>query len=197
MAAPVKITEEAILDAALELIRAEGSGALKARALAKVLGCSTQPIFRVYASMEALRRAVLERAHALYRRQVEAASGPGSTYPPYKARGMAYIAFAGEEPRLFRLLFMRDRAGEADSPENGDWPKDTALAGAGTGLAGPEAELFHLEMWAAVHGVAVMRATGYLDLDEPTVSRILTDVFLGTKQRWEEKSLPLEGRAVL
>ncbi len=186
MPAPIKFSKDAILDAALELVRAGGPEALNARALAGALGCSTQPIFRVFASMEALRRAVLERAHALYRRQVEAASGPGSPYPPYKARGMAYIAFAREEPQLFRLLFMRGRAGETESPENGDWPKDTALAGTWTGLAGSEAELFHLEMWAAVHGLAVMRATGYLDLDEPTVSRILTDVFLGTKQRWEE-----------
>lgn len=187
MAAPVKISEDAILDAALELVRAGGPEALNARALARALGCSTQPIFRVFSSMEALRRAVLERAHALYRRRVEEASGPGSPYPPYKARGMAYIAFAGDEPQLFRLLFMRGRAGETDSPENGDWPKDTALAGAGTGLAGPEAELFHLEMWAAVHGIAVMRATGYLDLEEAVVSRMLSDVFWGTKQRWEEQ----------
>lgn len=186
MAAPIKFSKDAILDAALELVRAGGPEALNARALAKALGCSTQPIFRLFASMEELRRAVLERAHALYRRQLEDASGPGSPCPPYKARGMAYIAFAGEEPQLFRLLFMRGRTGETDSPENGDWPKDTSLAGAETGLAGAEAELFHLEMWAAVHGIAVMRATGYLDLDEPTVSRMLTDVYLGTKQRWEE-----------
>ena len=186
MPATIKISKDAILDAALELVRAGGPEALNARALAKALGCSTQPIFRVFASMEALRSALLERAHALYRRRVEEPSDPGSPYPPYKARGLAYIAFAGDEPQLFRLLFMRGRTGETDSPENGDWPKDTALAGAETGLAGAEAELFHLEMWAAVHGIAVMQATGYLDLDEPTVSRMLTDVYLGTKQRWEE-----------
>lgn len=187
MPAPIKISKDAILDAALELVRAGGPEALNARALARTLGCSTQPIFRDFASMEALRRAVLERAHTIYRRQVEEASGPGSPYPPYKSRGMAYIAFAESEPKLFRLLFMRGRAGETDSPENGDWLKDTALAGAGTGLSDSQAELFHLEMWAVVHGVAVMRATGYLPLEEAVVSRMLTDAYQGIGKLWAER----------
>ena len=184
MAAPVRITEAAIREAAPQLARAQGPQALNARALAAALGCSTQPIFRVFASMEALREAVLERAHALYRRQVEEAPAT-QPYPPYKVRGMAYIRFAAREPNLFRLLFMRGRAESQGGPEEADWPADAALAGAGTGLSGSEAELFHLEMWAVVHGIAVMQATGYLQLEESVFSRMLTDVFMGTKQRWE------------
>lgn len=187
MAAPVRITEDAILGAALELVRSGGPEALNARALARALGCSTQPIFRVFASMEALREAVLERAHALYRRRIEEASGSVSSYPPYKARGMAYIAFAGEEPNLFRLLFMRGRNGRSPSPEDADWPADAALAGSETGLRGTEAELFHLEMWAVVHGIAVMQATAYLKLEEPVVSRMLSDAYLGIGRLWAER----------
>ena len=40
-------------------------------------------------------------------------------------------------------------------------------------------------MWALVHGVAVMAATGYLTLDEATVSRMLSDVYLAIKQKRE------------
>lgn len=185
MSAPVKISEEAILASALELVRARGMEALNARSLAAALGCSTQPIFRNYPSMEALRQAVLERAHALYRRSMErfAAELPG---PLYKARGLAYIHFARTEPQLFRLLFMRSRSGRTEGPELADWAADTSLAGASTGLAVPEAELFHLEMWAVVHGIAVMLATGYLSLEASTVSRMLSDAYLGIKARWEE-----------
>lgn len=184
MPAPVRITEEAIRTAALRLVRAQGPQALNARALAAALGCSTQPIFKNFPSMDSLRRAVLEEALAVYHRFVEA-SVAASSHPAYKARGLAYIAFARTEPTLFRLLFMRSRAGETDSPENPDWNKDTARAGASTGLTGPEAELFHLEMWVMVHGIAVMLATGYLDLDEDTVSRMLTDAYRGIKNKWE------------
>ena len=120
MAAPVRITRERLAAAALELVRQGGPEALNARALARALGCSTQPIFRNFASMEALRDAVLDRAHGLYRTGLEARMVQ-SPYPPYKAAGMAYIAFAREEPQLFRLLFMRSRSGAEEGPETGDW----------------------------------------------------------------------------
>ena len=184
MAAPLRVTEAAIRAAALELVRTNGPQALNARALAAALGCSTQPVFKNFPSMEALRRAVVEEALAVYHRFVETAVA-ASSEPSYKARGMAYIGFARQEPTLFRLLFMRSRTGEKDSPEDPDWPADTARAGVSTGLARPEAELFHLEMWAFVHGIAVMLATGYLDLDEAIISRMLTDAYRGIKNKWE------------
>ena len=182
MAAPIKISREALVDAALELVRAEKP--CDARSLARALGCSTQPIFRNFPSMQALREAVLEQALARYHGYLRRAAESYSL-PPYKAAGMAYVEFARREPALFRLLFMRSRGGETDTPEARDWPEHIALAGSSAGLSGPEAELFHLEMWAVVHGVASMLATGYLDLDENTVSRILTDVYQGVKQRME------------
>ena len=187
MAAQVRITETAIRETALCLVREQGPQALNARALAAALGCSTQPIFKNFPSMEALRQAVVEEALAVYHRFVEDAVA-SSSYPPYKARGMAYIGFARAEPTLFRLLFMRSRIGETDSPEDPDWPADTARAGSTTGLSGQAAALFHLEMWAVVHGIAVMLATGYLNLEEEVVSRMLTDAFQGIKARWEEES---------
>lgn len=184
MAAPVKYTRDELVAAALELVRADKP--CDARSLARALGCSTQPIFRHFPSMQAVRRAVLEEALVQYHRFTEAYL-LASAFPPFKARGMAYIEFARQEPALFRLLFMRNRAGETDSPEVVDWAPDTARAGESAGLAGQAAEDFHLEMWAVVHGIAVMLATGYLALDEATASRMLTDVYLGVKQQWEAK----------
>ena len=48
-----KVTREDILSACVEIIRESGFDAVNARALASRLGCSTQPIFSNYASMEA------------------------------------------------------------------------------------------------------------------------------------------------
>ena len=60
MTAPVRITETAIRETALQMVRDHGAQALNARALAAALGCSTQPIFKNFPSMEALRRAVVD-----------------------------------------------------------------------------------------------------------------------------------------
>lgn len=179
----VKITEQTILSAALELVRSGGDEALNARALAKALGCSTQPIFRNFTDMQALRLALLEEVHNRYLAFIEAYIA-ASAYPPYKASGLAYIAFAMAEPQLFRQLFMRERSSDQEGPEQADWEPTIAAVQSYTGLSHREAELFHLELWGLVHGTAVMLATGYLDLDEETVSDMLTDVYRGLRLKW-------------
>ena len=48
----VRFTRDAVLHAACQLMRREGMEALNARAIAKELGGSTQPIFRLFTNME-------------------------------------------------------------------------------------------------------------------------------------------------
>ncbi|MBP3368131.1 MAG: TetR/AcrR family transcriptional regulator, partial [Clostridia bacterium] len=62
----VKITKEDIVKTALELVRAEGEEALNARSIAAALGCSTQPIFSNFETMDELREAGAESAYELY-----------------------------------------------------------------------------------------------------------------------------------
>ena len=57
-----KVTRDMIVDAAFDLVRAEGQGALNARAVARRLGCSTQPVLYAFATMEELKAAVYARA---------------------------------------------------------------------------------------------------------------------------------------
>ena len=58
----VRVTKEEIVRAATDLVRAEGMECLNARRIASALGCSTQPIFSNFGSMEELRAAVIEDA---------------------------------------------------------------------------------------------------------------------------------------
>ena len=177
----IRITKEDILSAAVEIIRQEGAAALNARAIASSLHCSTQPIFSNFESMDTLRTAVIDTADNLcrtYRMQEENAG----IYPPYKAHGMAYIRFAKQEKELFKLLYMRDRTEENTLQTDGDTQMETIVQH-NTGLNGTDAKLFHLEMWAYVHGIAAMFATGYLDLDWELVSQMLTDAYQGLRKQ--------------
>ena len=54
-----KVTREEILSACVDIIRESGFSAVNARALASRLGCSTQPIFSNYQSMEELKKDAL------------------------------------------------------------------------------------------------------------------------------------------
>ena len=86
----VKTTKEAIVSTAVEMVRQQGAQAVNARAVAAVLGCSTQPIFSNFATMEELRLAVGSAANDLCNEYIRHEVEKGE-YPPYKASGMAYI----------------------------------------------------------------------------------------------------------
>lgn len=182
-----KITKEEILSAALALVREGGIGALNARAVAKRLNCSTQPVFSCYASMEELKAAVMEAANGIYWRYLdEGMKTPGT--PPYKSSGMAYIRFAKEERELFRLLFMRDRSGEKIDDGKEELDSIIRLIAKGTGLDYDTAYEFHLTMWVFVHGIATMVVTAYVDWDWDTISRMISDAYQGVLHRYLERN---------
>ena len=160
----IKITKEEIVQSALELIREGGEASLNARNIAKALDCSTQPIFSNFATMDELHHAVLGHADAIYNKYIQQEIKSGK-YPPYKASGMAYIRFAKEEKELFKLLYMRDRTTEGFIENSAFGELMDSVIKPSIGLDGQEASLFHLEMWAYVHGIATMFATGFVDLD--------------------------------
>ncbi len=180
----VKVTKEDIINAAVDIVRNGGAQAINARTIASVLNCSTQPVFSNFATMEELRLAVVKKADILcqeyMRREVESGE-----FPAYKANGMAYIRFAKEEKELFKLLYMRDRSSELIPEESEITDEMESIVHNNTGLDGADVKLFHLEMWAYVHGIATMFATSFLDLDWALVSRMLTDAYQGLRKQYE------------
>ena len=175
-----KIKKQDILAAAVEITRESGAAALNARALARKLGCSTQPIFSNYDSMDVLREEVIRYAGESYSRFVHQDMASGA-YPPYKASGMAYIRFAAEERELFKLLFMRDRSGEQNPDEQVQMEPVYAAIQAGTGLSREDAMRFHLDMWVAVHGIATMVATSYWSWDIDMASLVVSEIYQGLR----------------
>ena len=179
----VKVTKEEIINTAVDIVRNSGAQAVNARTVASALNCSTQPVFSNFATMEELRLTVIERADLLYQEYMQREIDRGE-FPAYKATGMAYIRFAKEEKELFKLLYMRDRSGESIPEATEQTDKMESLVHNNTGLGGVDAKLFHLEMWAYVHGIATMFATGFFDLDWELVSKMLTDSYQGLRKQY-------------
>ena len=173
-----RFTKEEVIAAALEIVRRDGAEALTARSLGDKLGSSSKPVFGQFEGMAQVQQAVGQAAYAMYEACLREDMARGE-YPPYKASGMAYIRFAREEKHLFRLLFMRDRTGEEASKEMQGVDDLITMIMKNTGLTEEKARLMHLELWCFVHGVAVMAATGFLNWDNETVSRMMTDTYQG------------------
>lgn len=178
-----KFKKEDIINATIELVRQNGADAINARTIAMHLSCSTQPIFSNFSSIDELKREVIKRAELMsdeyIQREIQ-----NEVFPKYKASGIAYIRFAKEERELFKLLYMRDRSSEDQAKKNAQFTKMQGVVHNNTGLSYDASSIFHLEMWAFVHGIATMHATGFLELDWDTISQMLSDSYLGLKKQY-------------
>lgn len=181
-----KTNRQQIIDTAFEIVQESGVEALNARTLARRIGCSTQPLFYNFSTMEELLESVIAKANDFYHSYIWQAMSEAK-YPPYKASGMAYIQFAKDERNLFNLLFMRDRTNEKEDVQNANFEEIVSMLMTNYGLSHEEAQLFHLEMWAVVHGIASMQATAFLNLDTEMISACLTDVFEALKLRLKQR----------
>lgn len=180
----VKVTKEDIITAAIDMVREKGADVLNARAIATHMGCSTQPIFSNYISMDELKQDVMDSAYSIYmdflRRETQS-----NQYPPYKAAGMGYIRFAKEERELFKLLFMRDRSKEKIADEFDESTQmSIAVIQKKLGLSYEKANQFHLEMWIYVHGIASLLVTSYLPLEWEEISELVTNAYHGIRARY-------------
>lgn len=173
MARKETITIDKILDTAFAMTREDGFANVTARKVAAKVGCSTQPIFRVYKNMDELWDAVYEKAVSFFRDYYSLYPRMGKA--PFSNLGMAYIAFAREEKHLFELLFVsggtrRKSLYEVLNGETGNVVYEINLA-ASMGCSEPE-DLF-MKMWIFIHGAACMTLTGDYDLSDRETMELL------------------------
>lgn len=107
MARKAQISREIILDTAFQMLVRDGYNAINITALAREIGCSTQPIAWHFGNMEGLRNALLH--HCLdYMKNHFTLSGE-STAPMLKEVPHKYIDLAFDSPNLYRYLYMTDQ----------------------------------------------------------------------------------------
>lgn len=181
----IKVTKENIIETSINIVRKSGVNSLNARAIAKELNCSTQPIFSNYSSMEELKKDVITSAKSLYDKYIEEGF-KDPNYPPYKSSGMSYIKFAKEEKELFKLLFMRDRSNEKIEDDKSSLNDIINIISSNLGISYDDAFNFHILMWLYAHGIATMIATSYLDWDWDTIDKMLTDAYVGMKNTYQK-----------
>ena len=180
MTRPAITTREAIIDAGIELVRELGHEQINARALAKRLGCSTQPILYQFSTMDELRRAVYIAADARHSAFLE--DGLADSPNPLLQMGLNYVRFASQEQALFRFLFQTDGLGERDVAAlvaNPGVAPIVQRVSVESGLDRDAALQVFLSIFTCAHGFASLLANNALDYDEQQVADVLTGVFIG------------------
>lgn len=174
-----KFTKEEIVAAALRVVESEGIEALTARTLASELGSSPRPIFTVFDGMDDVVEEVNKRANVIYGDYVK--NGLEERLA-FRGVGLAYIRFARERPRLFRLLFMQERKERpnVESVLRGieeHYEQIMASIVDEYHINTEKAEELYLNLWIFLHGIAVMTVTEVCKFDEEQISHMLTQVF--------------------
>lgn len=169
----VRFTRESVLDAAYALVRRNGANALNARAVARELGGSTQPIFRLFSGMDALYAQIIRKADKdLCSRMAEQARVSRNEYISVC---MSYLLFARDEPELFKLLFMRDRAKEGDAGREYTHEWGFPVIERSFGVDRDTAIQLYERTFFHTHGLAVCFATKYMScMDEERMEAIIT-----------------------
>lgn len=180
MARKEQISKQMILDGAFELVREQGMEMLTARKLATHIGCSTQPIFRVYNNMEELAGEVFVKAKNFY--EEFCLNFPYENDFPFIDLGLCYISFAKEELNLFKLLFL--------TPHDDDNTMYDLINGAKQGFVIKElrriknldmnkaGDIF-MKVFIFIHGMACMAICGELDLTKEEILPTLKETIEG------------------
>ncbi len=184
-----KFTREQIIEAALEIVRAEDVESLTARALGKKLGSSACPIFTVFENMEEVQQAVMEAARGIYKEYVKRGL---SENPAFKGVGTQYILFAIKEPKLFQVLFMSEQSKLPDIDNvlpviDESYDKILASITTAYGLKGKDAQRLYQHLWIYTHGIASLCATKMCRFTGEEISKMMTEVFTGLLSKMKEE----------
>lgn len=150
------VTRNQIIDGATGVVRRDGPDAITARAVAAFLGCSTQPIYSAFGSIDAVVDAAVDRAAEIALHHTLEEPDPESAFLEI---GLAYLDFSRREPELFRFLIARGR--RHLTPDATTWPfgrltermrDDFALAT----LSEERLRLLLRNMFVYTHGLATL-----------------------------------------
>ncbi len=183
------ITKQDILAAAVGLVREGGLGSVNARSLAQSLGCSTQPLFRVYGSMEELRADLKEELDRLY----DAFMSQRMTEENrLLSQAIAYVAFARQEKHIFNALFMNLTMAGASLEDilKAPWNRASIENAAKTAnLPLEQAERLFIHVWLYSHGIATQIVANCIHLPGEQVESLLEEAFWRFAGKNKEETL--------
>ena len=189
MSATIKIKQEDLVKGAIKIIRDKGESDLSARNLAKVVGCSTQPIFRIFKNMDDLLNVVYNDVYEIQSKFIENSK---EHQIPFIGIGLAYIEFASKEKNLFKFLFMSKTSKNnniLDMAKTEDGKKYINMIVKSTGLSEKNSKQLYINTWLIMHGIASMMATTNSKLSKEEIEVIVFDAFKGYRQTLMNKEL--------
>jgi AcrR family transcriptional regulator len=190
-----RLSRQAIIDTARDLLAAEGIEAVSLRRVAAGLGVTAPALYAHVTDKRDLLQGVADQEG---RRVMDRVNSVSEAEPlaVVRARSLAYVAYAKENPALFKALFMVRPELTHEPRENERLARkaaDTFAGGAApvyelakTGMLGDvDPNLAALAIWTATHGVASVILAGPQfdpELESSLVETVINSVIAGLTQ---------------
>lgn len=156
--------KEALIEAALQLIRAKGPGGFTFAEAARAAGVSPAAPYRHYRDRDALMADVAQRGYALFAAALAAAWNDGRPDPvrALDALGKAFLKFARTEPAYYAAMFESGVPIASDSAlhQAADQAFNVLKTAVDAVIATlpqqsrPPATMMALHLWSQAHGIA-------------------------------------------
>lgn len=174
MARPATITREAVLDAAIRIVRRDGEESLSSRNIAKEIGCSSRPIYTLYENMDGLLQDVRRSAIAIFQDKVADCL---DYVPAFKEYGIRLVKFGVEEYNLFRMIFLSRDLKQEDFGEVLHACRNAFINE--YYVSSDHADMLISLVWTYVCGLATLIHTGAVQMTDEQISDSLSDEFVG------------------
>lgn len=155
----------ALLEAGRVLLEEGGPSALSIREIARRVGVSAPAAYHHFSGLDDIAVALAERGFAEWAERLQAA--PSNAKGQLASAGMAYIAFARENPGLYRLMFGEGFRGAFAADDKIRTLRSDAHEVLKTGLSkrlpADEIATAALFLWSLTHGLALLMIDGQFD----------------------------------
>jgi len=176
MARKTVFDREYILERTSDFIKDYGVDAMNARDLCKYIGCSTQPLFKNFLSMEGLKKSIKKYLHDYYDSFIDKIVDKEDYLYTIS---YAYTLFAYKEPKIFKALFMSELAGSRTIEEvlKSSWNIATIESiPKQYGLSKKQSERLYRDVRFYNHGLSCQIACNSIKVNEKEIKELIRGV---------------------
>ncbi len=169
MPAVLEITKNNVVKSAVKLISTKGWEELNARSLAKAMGISTKPLYRIFSGMEEIKEEVYKE---IYKQYDEYITSRIDSKKALLTLCIAYVEFAQKYKNLFISLFLSNNLKWKNINDVFDekWNQSTIVNLVNKqGLTFTAAKELFQQMWLYSNGLATLVATNDIIIEEKEI----------------------------
>lgn len=177
MPALIELDKKYVVKVAVKMVNDKGWDSLNARSLAKELGVSTKPLYRIYQSMDEIKADIYAE---IYHQYDEFITSRIDSKKALLTLAISYVEFASQYKNLFISLFLSHNLKwkSVNDVLDEKWNQSTIINLVNKhGKSFEEAKTVFMNFWLYTNGLATLLATNDIEMDENEILMRLVKMY--------------------